>query len=537
MKRKLPAVAYFCMEYGLDDRLKTYAGGLGILAGDYLKGARQYQYPVVGIGIKWKQGYTNQLFGENGRVYDAYVNYDYDFLEDTGVRVTLPIRRRKVVCKVWAVTCFNNAPLYLLDTDLPENEDPWITGRLYGGFIEKRIAQEMVLGIGGVKALRALKIPVEVYHFNEGHAVFAGLELIREKTEAGASFAEAVTASRREIVFTTHTPVIHGNEEHPLDVLLYMGANNGLSLEQLVKIGGAPFNMTAAALRLARKANAVSRLHGRTANNMWAHVDGRAEIISITNGIHLPTWVDEKMLEAAEGNGDLWARHMENKRALLREIEKRKGISLDPEVLLIGSARRMAPYKRNALLFSDHERAGAFLKNHRVQLVFSGKAHPWDDEGKRIIAGILKMSKMYPRQVVFLENYDMELGKMLTRGVDLWLNNPRRPREASGTSGMKAAMNGVPNCSILDGWWPEVCQHGVNGWQFGDGFESEEQEVQDQRDLQALYEVLEKEIIPLFYNNRAAWVEVMKNSILSTRKTFNIRRMLEEYYEKLYLPV
>lgn len=534
MKEKLPVVAYFCMEYGLDETLRTYAGGLGILAGDYLKGARQYGYPIVGIGIKWKQGYTNQWIGENNRLYDTYLNYEYDFLEDTGVRVNVWIRRRKVVCKVWKVDCFANAPLYLLDTDLAENEDPWITGQLYGGFAEERIAQEMVLGIGGVKALRALNLPVDVYHFNEGHAVFAGLELIREKMTDGASFAEAVTASRREIVFTTHTPVIHGNEEHRLDALLYMGANNGFSLEQLVKIGGAPFNMTAAALRLARKANAVSRLHGRTANKMWAHVDGRAEIISITNGIHRPTWVDEKMLRAAEGKGDLWERHLENKRALLKLIEKRKGVKLDPEVLLIGFSRRVAPYKRNDFIFSDQEEAASLLKNRRVQLVFSGKAHPLNDEGKQVVTNLLKNSKKYPGSVVFLENYDMEIGKMLTRSVDLWLNNPRRPREASGTSGMKAAMNGAPNCSILDGWWPEVCRHGVNGWQFGDGFESEDKRLQDQRDLQALYDVLKNEIIPLFYKNRTAWVEVMKNSILSTREAFSIRRMLEDYYKKLY---
>src|SRR5690554_375976 len=211
-KKKLPSVAYFCMEYGVDETLKTYAGGLGILAGDYLKGAREYNYPVIGIGVKWKQGYTGQRVGKDGRPYDTYHDWEYDFLQDTGVRVNVWIRRRKVVCRVWKVDCFNNAPLYLLDTDLPENEDPWITGQLYGWFAEERIAQEMVLGIGGVRALRALNLQVDVYHFNEGHAVFAGLELIREKMASGASFIEATAATRREIVFTTHTPDSHGNE-------------------------------------------------------------------------------------------------------------------------------------------------------------------------------------------------------------------------------------------------------------------------------------------------------------------------------------
>ncbi|HQD51007.1 MAG TPA: alpha-glucan family phosphorylase, partial [Defluviitaleaceae bacterium] len=216
VNKKLPKVAYFCMEYGLDSSFKIYAGGLGILAGDYLKGAKDYNYPIVGIGIKWKQGYTDQFIGEDGRPYDCYYNYQYDFLKDTGVTVSVKIRQRDVLCKVWEVTGFDNAPLYLLDTDLPENEDAWITGQLYGWFGEERIAQEMVLGIGGIRALRALGINVDVYHFNEGHALFAGFELVREKMEAGMSFEEAVAASKDEIVFTTHTPIIQGNESHYL---------------------------------------------------------------------------------------------------------------------------------------------------------------------------------------------------------------------------------------------------------------------------------------------------------------------------------
>ncbi|MCD8503116.1 MAG: alpha-glucan family phosphorylase [Bacillaceae bacterium] len=238
--KKYPNVAYFCMEYGLDVSMKTYAGGLGILAGDYLKGAKDHEFPMVALGIKWKQGYTNQRIGEDGRPYDAYHNYEYEYLEDTGVSVTVKIRQRDVVCKVWKVEKFGNVPLYLLDTDVPGNEDNWITGQLYGWFGEERIAQEMVLGIAGVRALRALGIDVDVYHFNEGHALFAGFELMKEKMDEGATFEEAMEFARDATVFTTHTPIVQGNESHYLDRLMYMGANNGLTLEQLVAIGGSP---------------------------------------------------------------------------------------------------------------------------------------------------------------------------------------------------------------------------------------------------------------------------------------------------------
>lgn len=532
--RVLPRVAYFSMEYGLESDFKIYAGGLGILAGDYLKGAKDHDYPIVGIGILWKQGYTDQLVDEDGRPYDAYKNHRYEFLKDTGVKVKVRIRQRDVWCKVWLVDCFGNAPLYLLDTDLPENEDRWITGQLYGWFGEERIAQEMVLGIGGVRALRALGMEVDVYHFNEGHAVFAAFELIREKMEKGMGFEEAVRATREEVVFTTHTPVKEGNESHYLDRLMYMGANHGLTLEQLVRLGGAPFNMTVAALRLSRISNAVAQLHAETANKMWEGVEGRSEIIGITNAIHLPTWVDERMLRAAGGAGDLWEIHMDNKRALIAFVKERTGVELDPDALLIGFSRRAAPYKRSDLIFTDPKVIDPLLKARKVQIVFSGKAHPLDDTGKGIVANLVKMTRKYPGSVVFLENYDMRIGRMLTRGADVWLNNPRRPLEASGTSGMKAAMNGVLNLSTLDGWWPEACRHGVNGWQFGDGFTSPNVEEHDAHDARALYRVLTEEVIPTYYGNRGKWVEMMRQSILTTKDRFNVKRMLEEYYNRMY---
>lgn len=531
----LPKVAYFSMEYGLDASLKTYAGGLGILAGDYIKGAKDYGFPIVAIGIKWKQGYSDQKIDSNGQPFDEYHNYKYDYLKDTGIKVTVKIRERDVICKVWKLDEFGNAPLYLLDTDLKENEDSWVTGQLYGWFAEERIAQEMVLGIGGIKALRALSIDVDVYHFNEGHAVFAGFELIREKREKGMDFKKALSTSREEIVFTTHTPIPQGNESHYIDRLLYMGADNGLTSDEIIQIGGSPFNMTVAGLRLSRISNAVSKLHMHTANYMWSSVDERSEIIGITNAIHLPTWVDNRILDAAKENDTLWEAHMENKKQLIEFIRQLNSIELNPETLLIGFSRRAAPYKRSDLIFSNRNIIEPLIKGGKLQIIFSGKAHPLDDTGKAIIENIVKISKEYPNAVIFLENYDMTIGKILTRGCDVWLNNPRRPNEASGTSGMKAAMNGVLNFSILDGWWPEACRHGINGWQFGDGFESSNTDILDTHDSAALYKVLLEDVVPTYYNDRSRWIEMMRSSIVSTKDIFSVRRMLEEYFEKMYL--
>jgi len=522
------------MEYGLDNQFKAYAGGLGILAGDYLKGAKDHNYPIIGIGIKWKQGYTDQLIGKDGKPYDTYHNYQYDFMEDTGVSVNVSIRGRNVQCKVWKLDAFGNAPLYLLDTDVPGNEDAWISGQLYGWFGEERIAQEIVLGVGGVRALRALGIEVDVYHFNEGHALFAGFELMREKMEDGMTFEEAWAASREQVVFTTHTPVVQGNESHPVSRLMYMEANLGMKPSQLRRLAGDPFNMTVGALRLSRKSNAVAKLHGKTANEMWKHIHGRSEIEAITNGIHLGTWVDSAMIEAAEKGKDLWKPHQKNKRALIQFIKERNGVELDENKLLVGFARRSVPYKRSDLIFSRPEVIAPYLKEGKIQVVFSGRAHPLDDQGKEIAANLVSMSKKYPKAVVFLENYDMAIGAALTRGSDVWLNNPRRPKEASGTSGMKAAMNGSLNVSILDGWWPEACKHGVNGWQIGDAFESKDEAIQDEHDREALYKVLLEEVVPTYYDKRDKWKEMMKASILSTKKEFSVKRMLEEYYELLY---
>lgn len=531
-KNKLPRVAYFCMEFGLHEEFKIYSGGLGILAGDILKAAKDGAYPMVGVGILWRQGYTRQLIGEDGKPYDSFPEYRYDFLEDTGVAVKVKIRGRQVGAKVWLCTRYNNVPLYLLDTNLPDNPDSLLTGQLYGWFAEERVAQEMLLSIGGIKALKELGIEPDIYHFNDSHPVLAGVELIRQKMdEEGMSFEDAWEKTRKQIVFTTHTPVVAGNETHAHELLKYMGAANGLTYGQMLGIGGDPFSMTVAGLRLSKRANAVAELHCKTARNMWKDVTGASEIIPITNGVHNGTWQDSRIAKAFNDKSDLMVPHMQAKREMIEEIYKRNGVKLDENALTIGFARRAAPYKRSDLIFRKREIIEPLFKEGKLQIIFSGKAHPNDLTGKEIVENLYKMAKLYPQNVVFVQDYDMKIGRLLTRGCDVWLNNPVRPMEASGTSGMKAAMNGVLNLSVLDGWWPEGCEHGVNGWQIGDGYEGEDC---DTVDVESLYKVLLEEVVPTFYENKAKWMEMMRASIEMSQRKFSAARMVEDYYRLMY---
>ncbi|MCI0547570.1 MAG: alpha-glucan family phosphorylase, partial [Candidatus Rokubacteria bacterium] len=446
-------VAYFSMEFGLHAEFPTYSGGLGVLAGDFMKAAGDLGLPVVGIGLRWRQGYTIQHIGPNGHPVDEWHDHRADFLEDMGARVRVRVGVREVECRIWRVGRYRIAPLYLLEPVDPR--DAWITRRLYDTGPDCRVAQEMLLGIGGVRALQALHLPVRLYHFNEGHAVFGGLELIADRMEAGRRFEDAWAAVRERVVFTTHTPVPAGNEVHSLAHLQRLGAGCELVASELRRIGGDPFNMTAAGLRLAHRANAVSQLHGQTARGMWSHVEGAAPIIAITNGVHVGTWQDARIPAALGNDESLRAARRAMKDELLAAIEARSRVRLHREALTVGFARRAATYKRANLILRDPERLAPLLKERRVQLVFAGKAHPADTEGKAVVAGLVETIRQWPESIVFLENYDMELGRLLTRGSDVWLNNPRRPLEACGTSGMKAAMNGTLNLSILDGWWPE----------------------------------------------------------------------------------
>ena len=519
-----PKVAYFCMEFGLHEEFSIYSGGLGILAGDILKAAHDMGKPMVGVGILWRQGYGHQKMGKNGVQQDVFYDNYYDFLEDTGVIVPVPVRGREIRCKIWKCQKYGNVPLYLLDAFLPENEDRLITGQLYGWFNEERVAQEMILGIGGIRGLRALGIEPDRYHFNDSHPVIGVTELLKWEMEQGKSFEEAREIVRRKILFTTHTPVMAGNETHRHQLLQYMGAYNGLTYEQMASIGGDPFSMTAAGLRMSYKANAVAKLHGETAREMWKDVTDSAPILSVTNGVHNGTWQDGIM---AEARGErLWERHQMLKQQLLFEVERRTGRRFSLDRLTIGFARRAAPYKRGDLIFTDESRLKA-LFDRGLQLIFAGKAHPNDMEGKAIVSRLYQEAQRN-ENVVFLEDYDMALGKLLTRGCDVWLNNPIRPMEASGTSGMKAAMNGVLNVSVLDGWWAEGCMDRENGWQFGDGRNGEG------NDAPLLYDVLEREVIPTYYENHGRWVAMMERSIDTTAGTFSAQRMVGEYYREMY---
>lgn len=529
----MPQVAYFCMEFGLHEELAIYAGGLGILAGDVLKSAHDINLPLVGIGILWQEGYTAQYINDEGLPYDTYPPFQTGALEDTGLVITVQVGRDEVPVRIWRTTAYSNAPLYLLDTNLPGSPHNWITKRLYGGSEVDRVAQEIVLGIGGVRALRKLNIPVDIYHFNEGHAVLAGLELIRERMEKGESFEEALRKVRPHIVFTTHTPVLAGNESHGISFLQDIAASNGFTYEQLRYIGDDPFGMTVAGLRLAQMANGVSKLHGVTAREMWADIEPRAPIVSITNGVHTPTWQDRRIRTAMEQGRDLFGPHAAAKGELLSYIADRTGQHLRPDSLLIGFARRAAPYKRSDFIFRRPDVIEPLLDSGQISLVFSGKAHPHDHTGKEIVANMAAAARQYPKSVVYLQNYDMGIARMMVRGCDIWLNNPRRPLEASGTSGMKAALNGVLNLSILDGWWPEGCQHGVNGWQFGNGYQGPDQ---NEYDLVALYEVLIKEVLPAFHN-KDRWMQMMRASIEMAEHRFSATRMMIEYLNLMYMPL
>ena len=483
------------------------------------------------MGLRWAEGYTTQRLDASGEPADEWHEHRPDFLDDTGVRVRVRVAGRGVECRVWRVGRYAIVPLYLLEPTDPR--DQWITRRLYDPRPDCRIAQEMLLGIGGARALRQLHPEVRTYHFNEGHAVFAGVELMAAQMEDGASFETAWRAARERIVFTTHTPVPAGNEIHSLSDILRLGAGCELVAAELRQLGGDPFNMTAAGLRLARRANAVSERHGQTARAMWADVRDAAPIIAVTNGVHVPTWQDPRMAGALASDEALEGLRRELKDELLAAIERRTGVRLAPDVLTVAVARRAATYKRPDLVLRDVERVGRLLKGRQLQLVFAGKAHPADRAGKAMVTRLVRTIRQWPDAAVFLENYDMGLARLLTRGTDVWLNTPRPPLEASGTSGMKAALNGVLHCSTLDGWWPEGCEHGVTGWAIGDGAEGEPSEEHDARDHTSLFRILEEEMLPA-YADRPRWLEMMRASVRMAAGRFSAERMVRDYFTRLY---
>ena len=595
-------IAYFCAEYGLNEAMGIYSGGLGVLAGDHLKAASDMAIPFIGVGLFYRHGYFRQTIDADGHQEHAYPNLDPYGLPlrrvadgDGGpLRVGVELPGRTVWCAVWLAQV-GRVPLLLLDSDIPDNDeaDRPITHILYVRGREMRLHQEIILGVGGVRALRALKVEPQVWHLNEGHSALMLVERARELTRDGVTFEEAFDRVRRSAVFTIHTPVSAGNERFDASLVRTLVTplleGSGLDLERVIELGrgadndAAQFDMTAFSLRQTHGANAVSHLHAGTANGTWTGVT-RAPILGITNGVHPPSWLGDQARRLYEQLGadvddidaqenpfwtrianlpdeQLWDAHGRQKlelayfcRRRLRSQFARHGEAprllenlseaLDPEILTIGFARRFATYKRAALLFSDEERLARILLNddQPVQIVFAGKAHPADRPGQRVIQDIFTRSRSpkFARRVFVMEDYDIRVGRYLVQGVDVWLNNPRRPLEASGTSGMKAAMNGVINCSVLDGWWDEGYNE-RNGWAIGGRESLADEGAQDWADAQDLYRLLENEIIPLYYERDKkglprGWLAKMKESMASTVWQFSTTRMLEEYVEQLYLP-
>ncbi len=603
-------VVYFSAEFGIHESVPIYSGGLGVLAGDHVKSASGLGIPLVAVGLFYKQGYFKQQLDLDGYQHEEYLHSRVETLPlepaigTDGAQVTVAIETRsgQIRAQLWKMAV-GRVSLYLLDSDVEGNtpEDRQLTGRLYGGDNRIRIRQELVLGVGGVRAIRALGIVPGVYHLNEGHSVFATLEAVRVRmARDGYSFDDAVRKVARQTVFTTHTPVPAGHdrfdgglmEEH----LGPMRDALGISHDHLMGLGrvdpgnhGEPFCMTVLGLKFSRRANAVSALHGHVSRRMWkdlwgSHVEEEVPIGHITNGVHVPSWLSAQMLQLYDrlfpanwfrrlgepdvwqrihdcDPGELWETHYALKNLLLQFVRRRlarqcrrRGESeatveaalkvLDPNVLTIGFARRFATYKRADLVLGELDTMARLVgdPDRPIQLIFAGKAHPADEPGKGLIRKIanLRHDPRFAGRVVFVEDYDINVCRHLIQGVDVWLNNPRRPLEASGTSGQKVVLNGGLNCSILDGWWAEAFD-GRNGFAIGRGETHADPAVTDARDAAALYDVLEKEVIPLFYERDAdglprTWIKMMKNSISSLAWRFSSHRMVMDYARACYVP-
>ncbi len=535
-KKYSKSVAYFSMEFAIHQALKIYSGGLGFLAGSHMRSAYDLKQNVVGIGMLWSYGYYDQ-----GRDEDRYLKVEfrrkrYYFLEDLNVSVTVDINGKPVIVKAYLVPSelFNSAPLILLSTDVEGNDylARTITHKLYDQNNETRVAQEIVLGIGGAKILEALKYEPDIYHMNEGHSLPMAFELLNR-------FKDAREVKKR-LVFTTHTPETAGNEEHNIYMLDRMGFFAGSQLHEVrdvTGIQGDNFSLTVGALKLAKIANGVSKIHGEVANEMWKDVEGRCEIIAITNAQNRRYWSDKTLMKALDEHEDfeLDARKKHLKKMLFVEVANQTGKMFDPDVLTIVWARRFAEYKRPGLLKYDLQRFENLIKNqkHPVQIIWAGKPYPFDNLAINIFNDLNYMARAY-KNVAILVGYELDLSMKLKKGCDVWLNNPRVTREASGTSGMSAAMNGTVNLSIADGWHPEFCKEGVNSFTItteGRGLPIEEQ---DRLDNKYLMDILEDKILPMYYEDRKQWIEIMKNSMNDVIPAFESGRMANEYYEKMY---
>lgn len=610
-KNKEDLIAYFSAEYGLDQTIPIYSGGLGILSGDHLKSASDLGIPLVAVGLLYKNGYFHQKINGYGEQQTEYRNIDlYDLPinpvkdekgEDLIIYVKFP--KRRLYLKVWQINV-GRVKLYLLDSDIEKNneEDRDVTLRLYGGDQEMRIRQEIVLGMAGVNLLKTLGLNPTVYHMNEGHSSFLNLEIIKDIiAEKEVTFEVAKDIASSKTVFTTHTPVPAGNDIFPVELVEKyfkdFWPKLGLTREEFLRLGMKPtkelepgFNMGILALKIAGKKNGVSKLHGAVSRELFGDVwpdiaANESPITYVTNGIHTCSWLsprlkelynkylkpywqdsifDDKTWEKARDipDNELWQAHQERKQKLFDLVRKstierlrRENYNYDeindivsklnPNVLTIGFARRFATYKRATLIFKDIERITQILNNKEmpVQLIFAGKAHPKDKEGQDLIKYIHEVSMMpqFKGKIFLLENYNIAMSRYLVSGVDVWLNNPRRPMEASGTSGQKASVNGVINFSVLDGWWAEGYNQ-YNGWTIGTNAEYTSYEEQDRADSQSMYYTLENKIVPMYYDKdkkgiSSKWMEMMKESIVTTGGKYSTSRMLVDYTEQLYIPL
>jgi starch phosphorylase len=555
-------IAYFSMEVGLETDIPTYSGGLGVLAGDTIRSAAELNVPMAAVTLLHREGYFYQRLDENGVQTEEPVQWVVeDFLEPLDQIITVDLEDRQVKVKAWKYEINlgrNHVPVYFLDTDLPDNSD-WdrtLTNHLYGGDTYYRLCQEIILGIGGVRMLRALgHKQIDRFHMNEGHAGFLTLELLKEQCEAAGRDSisdEDIEAVRSKCVFTTHTPVPAGQDKFPIEeVEKALKHHPCMQVKDLIIQDGA-LNMTYLALTLSHYVNGVAKKHGEISSHMYAPY----RIDSITNGVHVATWTSEPFRDLfdkyipgwREDNfnlryalsipgSEIWQAHIQAKRELIHYVNRETNKGMDTDVLTLGFARRAATYKRADLLLSDIERLKeVYSKAGPFQIIYAGKAHPKDQQGKELIQRIFQSINALNSEVkiAYLENYDIQLGKLMTSGVDVWVNTPMPPMEASGTSGMKAALNGVPSFSILDGWWIEGCIEGITGWSIGQSSRDLEAQRDTAQDAGALFDKLQSTIIPLYYNQPEQFHCIMSHCIALNGSFFNTQRMVQQYVLKAY---
>jgi starch phosphorylase len=537
-ERYAKKVAYFSMEFAIHQPLKIYSGGLGFLSGSHLRSAYELRQNMVGIGILWKYGYYDQARNQDQTLQVTWMEKQYSFLEDTGIKFQIDIHDYPVWVKVYYLNpeTFKSAPLFLLSTDLPENDyvSQTITHRLYDANVATKVAQFILLGVGGAKLMEEIGFGPELYHLNEAHAISAAFYLYRK-------FDRSIAEVKKRLVFTTHTPEEAGNEKHDIYLCHKMSYFCGLTVDEvrtLTEQKDDQFNHSLVALRFAKKANGVSQLHGVVSRAMWSKYENICPIISITNSQNFNYWADKQLYRFSEEQNDaMWddrKRHL--KKRAFEIVADQTGKLLNPDVFTIVWARRFAGYKRAELITRDLERFNQLTSNSKypVQIIWAGKPYPMDYPAINDFNHLVHLSKGY-KNVAVVVGYELALSKRLKQAADCWLNNPRVPREASGTSGMTAAMNGAVNFSTDDGWIPEFVNHGNNGFVIPKAdYENMSTQQQDEYDLNKLYEILQNEILPVYYENRDTWRQICKNGMRDVRFQFESARMAHEYYEQLY---